>query len=74
VLPRYTAHLAIAAAAIHPLLLAAFIVQDGPLSLEGFSITGMPAFLKEARMHEDYIRRYGARPESAKWQSNSSPF
>ncbi len=45
VLPRFTAHLAIAAAAIHPLLLAAFIVHDGPLSLEGFSITGMPAFL-----------------------------
>lgn len=45
VLPRYTAHLGIAAAAIHPLLLAAFIVHNGPLSLEGFSITGMPAFL-----------------------------
>lgn len=45
VLPRYTAYLAIAAAAVHPLLLAAFIVEDGPLSLEGFSITGMPAFL-----------------------------
>jgi hypothetical protein len=45
VLARYTAHLAIAAAAIHPLLLAAFITHDGPLSLEGFSITGMPAFL-----------------------------
>lgn len=45
VLARYTAHLAIAAAAIHPLLLAAFIVHDGPLSLEVFSITGMPAFL-----------------------------
>jgi hypothetical protein len=45
VLPRYTAHLAIAAAAIHPLLLAAFVVHDGPLSLEGFSITAMPAFL-----------------------------
>jgi hypothetical protein len=45
VLPRYTAHLAIAGAAIHPLLLAAFIVHDGPLSLQGFSITGMPAFL-----------------------------
>jgi hypothetical protein len=29
---------------------------------------------KDARMHEDYIRRYGPRPESAKWQSNSSPF
>jgi hypothetical protein len=25
-------------------------------------------------MHADYIRRYGERPESAKWQSNSSPF
>lgn len=45
VLPRYTTHLAIAAAAIHLLLLAAFIVHDGPLSLEGFSITAMPAFL-----------------------------
>ncbi len=45
VLPRYTAHLAMAAAVIHPLLLATFIVHDGPLSLEGFSITGMPAFL-----------------------------
>jgi hypothetical protein len=45
VLPRYTAHLAIAAAAIHPLLLAAFIIHDGPLSLEGLSITAMPAFL-----------------------------
>ncbi|MCV7091358.1 hypothetical protein H7H80_17245 [Mycobacterium interjectum] len=45
VLPRFTAHLAIAGAAVHPLLLAAFIVHDGPLSLEGFSITGMPAFL-----------------------------
>jgi hypothetical protein len=45
VLPRYTAHLAIAGAAVHALLLAAFIVADGPLSLEGFSITGMPAFL-----------------------------
>lgn len=44
-LPRYTAHLAIAAAAIHPLLLAAFIVKTGPLSLQGFSITAMPAFL-----------------------------
>lgn len=45
VLPRYTAHLAIAGAAIHPLLLAAFIVHDGPFSLEGSSITAMPAFL-----------------------------
>lgn len=45
VLPRYTAHLALAAAAVHPLLLAAFIVERGPLSLEGLSITAMPAFL-----------------------------
>lgn len=45
VLPRYTAHLALAGAAIHPLLLAAFIVKDGPLSLQGFSITAMPAVL-----------------------------
>lgn len=29
---------------------------------------------KNARMHEDYARRYGPRPESAEWQSNSSPF
>jgi hypothetical protein len=29
---------------------------------------------KQARMHEDYARRYGPRPESAEWQSNSSPF
>jgi hypothetical protein len=29
---------------------------------------------KDAQMHEDYARRYGPRPESAKWQSNSSPF
>ena len=29
---------------------------------------------KQARMHEDYIRRYGPRPESAEWQANSSPF
>jgi hypothetical protein len=29
---------------------------------------------KQAQMHEDYIRRYGPRPESAEWQSNSSPF
>lgn len=45
VLPRHTAHLAIAGAAVHPLLLLAFIVEDGPLSLQGFSITAMPAFL-----------------------------
>jgi len=29
---------------------------------------------KDARIHEDYARRYGPRPESAKWQANSSPF
>jgi len=29
---------------------------------------------KNAHMHEDYIRRFGPRPESARWQSNSSPF
>jgi hypothetical protein len=29
---------------------------------------------RDAHMHEDYIRRFGPRPESAKWQSNSSPF
>jgi hypothetical protein len=45
-LPRYTAHLAITAAAVHPPLLVAFIAHDGPLSLEGFSTTsGIPFFL-----------------------------
>jgi hypothetical protein len=44
-LPRYTAHLAVVGAAVHPLLLVTFIVHDGPLSLEGVSITAMPAFL-----------------------------
>ncbi|KGI69655.1 DUF5313 domain-containing protein [Mycolicibacterium rufum] len=29
---------------------------------------------KQAQMHEDYARRFGARPESAEWQQNSSPF
>jgi hypothetical protein len=29
---------------------------------------------KQSRMHEDYVRRYGPRPESAAWQDNSSPF
>ncbi|MGE2734810.1 DUF5313 domain-containing protein [Mycolicibacterium vaccae] len=29
---------------------------------------------KQARMHEDYIRKYGPRPEEARYQSNSSPF
>lgn len=29
---------------------------------------------KNARLHEDYARRYGPRPQSAEWQANSSPF
>ena len=29
---------------------------------------------RDAHMHEDYVRRYGPRPEVAKWQANSSPF
>lgn len=29
---------------------------------------------KEARMHEDYARRFGERPQSAEWQANSNPF
>ena len=29
---------------------------------------------KQAKMHEDYARRFGPRPESAAWQDNSSPF
>lgn len=29
---------------------------------------------KEAWMHEDYVRRFGPRPEEARWQQNSSPF
>lgn len=29
---------------------------------------------KNARIHEDYARRYGPRPESSAAQSNSSPF
>jgi hypothetical protein len=45
VLPRYTAHLATVGAVVHPLLLVTFIVREGPLSLEGVSITAMPAFL-----------------------------
>jgi hypothetical protein len=46
VLPQYTAHLAIVAAAIHPVLLGAFIVHDGPLSLQGLSTTtGIPLLL-----------------------------
>jgi len=45
VLPRATAHLAVVTAAAHVLLLVGFIAADGPLSLEGFSITGIPALL-----------------------------
>lgn len=44
-LPRFTAHLAVATAAAHVLLLVGFIAHAGPLSLEGFSITGIPALL-----------------------------
>jgi hypothetical protein len=29
---------------------------------------------RDSRLHEDYIRRFGPRPESAKFQANSSPF
>lgn len=29
---------------------------------------------KDAYIHEDYARRYGPRPQEAKWQANSSPF
>ncbi|MCV7282461.1 DUF5313 domain-containing protein [Mycolicibacterium flavescens] len=29
---------------------------------------------KDAAIHEDYIRRFGPRPEEARWQQNSSPF
>lgn len=29
---------------------------------------------RNARLHEDYARRYGARPQEAEWQSNPSPF
>ena len=29
---------------------------------------------RDSRLHEDYIRRFGPRPESARSQANSSPF
>lgn len=29
---------------------------------------------RDAHLHEDYARRFGPRPESAKWQANTSPF
>jgi hypothetical protein len=44
-LPTHTAHLAVAAAIAHLLLLLAFIAPTGPLSLEGFSIIGIPGLL-----------------------------
>ncbi|MHC9295407.1 DUF5313 domain-containing protein [Mycobacterium sp. LTG2003] len=31
-------------------------------------------YKKEAHIHEDYIRRFGPRPQEAKYQQNSSPF
>jgi hypothetical protein len=29
---------------------------------------------RNSQLHEDYIRRFGPRPEAAKFQANSSPF
>ena len=29
---------------------------------------------QQAHIHEDYVRRYGPRPESARFQANSTPF
>jgi len=29
---------------------------------------------RDARIRQDYVRRYGPRPADAKWQANSSPF
>src|ERR1700761_9195343 len=29
---------------------------------------------RDSRLHEDYARRFGPRPESARFQANSSPF
>jgi len=29
---------------------------------------------RDAHIHEDYIRRFGPRPEEARWQANSRPF
>ena len=29
---------------------------------------------RDARLHEDYVERFGPRPESARFQANSSPF
>ena len=44
-LPAYAGHLALAAAVVHPVLLLTFVFRGGPLSLEGYSITAMPAIL-----------------------------
>ncbi len=44
-LPAYAGHLALVAAVVHPVLLLTFVFRSGPLSLEGYSITAMPAFL-----------------------------
>jgi hypothetical protein len=55
-LPPYTAHLAIVAAAAHVLLLAAFVVHDGPLSLQGFLTTAGFSTLhsrSDARLNDD---------------------
>ncbi|RPA66369.1 hypothetical protein EF294_00935 [Gordonia oryzae] len=45
VLPRWAGHLALATAVVHPVLLATLTIRGGPLSLEGFAIAAMPAFL-----------------------------
>lgn len=45
VLPRYTAHVAAAAAALHLLFLAVFGIRGGPLSLESYSIWVIPLSL-----------------------------
>jgi len=44
-LPRWTAHLALATAVAHVLLLGTMITTTAPLGLEDFGITGVPAFL-----------------------------
>ncbi len=45
VLPRYTAHVAAAAAALHLLFLVVFGIRGGPLSLESYSIWVIPLSL-----------------------------
>ena len=44
-LPRVTGHLAAVTAVVHVLLLLSLVVPSGALSLEGLSITVVPAFL-----------------------------